>query len=183
MSLSQVTGACHASTGQPGTAAAAPGRSGRGAASWRAGLCIWARARADPGACPRCGQASAPGAQHVRAAPGGCAAIGGRRVVIRLTVRRFFCAEPGLPAVTFAEQVGGLTSRRCPADPAAGADAGRRSRWRWPGGPGRGWPRLLGLPASRSGLLRLVMALPDPGAGPGAGARGGPIRGSPATRP
>lgn len=39
------------------------------------------------------------------------AAIGGRRVVIRLTVRRFFCACAGCKRRTFAEQVPGLTVR------------------------------------------------------------------------
>ena len=39
------------------------------------------------------------------------AAIGGRRVVIRLTVRRFFCACAACKRKTFAEQVPGLTAR------------------------------------------------------------------------
>ncbi len=39
------------------------------------------------------------------------AAIGGRRVVIRLAVRRFFCACAGCKRRTFAEQVSGLTIR------------------------------------------------------------------------
>lgn len=37
------------------------------------------------------------------------AAVSGRRVVIRLRVRRFFCAETACPARTFAEQITGLT--------------------------------------------------------------------------
>ena len=36
---------------------------------------------------------------------------GGQPVVIRLTVRRFFCGNPDCAAVTFAEQVDGLTQR------------------------------------------------------------------------
>jgi zinc-finger of transposase IS204/IS1001/IS1096/IS1165 len=39
------------------------------------------------------------------------AAIGGRRVVLRLRVRRFFCDDPACQARTFAEQIPGLTSR------------------------------------------------------------------------
>jgi hypothetical protein len=39
------------------------------------------------------------------------APAGGRPVVIRLAVRRFLCRNPGCPAVTFAEQVEGLTAR------------------------------------------------------------------------
>jgi hypothetical protein len=37
--------------------------------------------------------------------------ICGRRAVIRLTVRRFFCLVPGYEHTTFAEQVPGLTTR------------------------------------------------------------------------
>jgi transposase len=39
------------------------------------------------------------------------AAIGGRRVVLRLRVRRFFCDHPGCQARTFAAQIPGLTTR------------------------------------------------------------------------
>jgi hypothetical protein len=39
------------------------------------------------------------------------APVGGQPAVIRLTARRFFCGNPGRKAVTFAEQVGGLTTR------------------------------------------------------------------------
>ena len=39
------------------------------------------------------------------------AAIGGRRLVIRLTVRRFCCACAACKRKTFAEQVPGLTAR------------------------------------------------------------------------
>ena len=74
-------------------------------------LCIWARARADHGVCPRCGQPSS----RVHSAYGrrlADAPVGSRRVLVRLAVRRFFCGNPGCPAVTFAEQVEGLTARR-----------------------------------------------------------------------
>lgn len=39
------------------------------------------------------------------------AVVAGRRLVIRLQVRRFFCDTADCPAVTFAEQVPGLTVR------------------------------------------------------------------------
>lgn len=39
------------------------------------------------------------------------AVVGGRRLVIRLRVRRLFCDAAGCAAVTFAEQVPGLTMR------------------------------------------------------------------------
>ena len=73
-------------------------------------LCIWARARADQAACPACGMMS--GRVHSRYGRRlADVAIGGRPVMIRLTVRRFFYANPGCARTTFAEQVDGLTSR------------------------------------------------------------------------
>ncbi len=92
-------------------------------------------------------------------------AIGGHRVLIRLAVRRFFCGSPGCPQKTFAEQVGGLTSRRARRTPPlartltaiALALAGRA---------GSRLAALLDLAVSRSSLLRLIMVLPDPAPGP-----------------
>ena len=73
-------------------------------------LLIRARARAGEVACPSCDQVS----QRVHSryerrladAP-----VGGRRVVIRLKVRRLFCDDPACSRRTFAEQVPGLTAR------------------------------------------------------------------------
>jgi transposase len=127
-------------------------------------LCMWARARAEGGACPRCGhpsgQVHSTYQRRLKDAP-----MGGRRVLIRLAVRRFFCGNPACPAVTFAEQVDGLTSRRARRTPplarmltgVAVALAGRA---------GSRLAALLDLTAGRSSLLRLVMALPDPRPGP-----------------
>jgi len=73
-------------------------------------LCIWARARAEQASCPACGRFS--GRVHSRYQRRlADAAIGGRPVLIRLTVRRFFCPAPDCPVITFAEQVEGLTVR------------------------------------------------------------------------
>jgi len=91
--------------------------------------------------------------------------VGGQRVLIRLVMRRFFCGSPDCPAVTFAEQIGGLTSPRARRTPAVGrmlagialALAGRA---------GARLAGVLGLRAGRSSMLRLVMALPDPQNGP-----------------
>jgi transposase len=130
------------------------------AAELAGGLCLYARARADHGVCPRCGQASgrvhSTYARRLADAP-----AGGQPVVIRLTVRRFFCSNQGCAAVTFAEQVDGLTSRRARRTPPlarmltgiALALAGRA---------GARLAAVLDLAAGRSSLLRLVMALPDP---------------------
>jgi transposase len=123
-------------------------------------LCLWARARAGQASCPACGRFS--GRVHSRYQRRlADAAIGGRPVLIRLTVRRFFCPAPECPVTTFAEQVEGLTvryARRTPPLAAmltavALALAGRAGARLAP---------LLGLPAGRTGMLRLIMALPDP---------------------
>jgi transposase len=127
-------------------------------------LCLWARARAGSAACPQCGRPSG----RVHSTYGrrlADAAIGGRQVRIWLGVRRFFCGNPACPAVTFAEQVDGLTSPRARRTPAlkksltavALALAGRA---------GSRLAVLLDLMAGRSSLLRLIMALPDPRPGP-----------------
>jgi transposase len=71
---------------------------------------VLVRAKTDAVACPACGSVS--GRVHSRYGRRlADAAIGGRRVVIRLTARRFFCAFPGCAHKTFAEQVPGLTVR------------------------------------------------------------------------
>jgi len=125
---------------------------------------IRARARAGDAACRRCGVSSrrVHDRYERRLAD---APVGGWPAVIRLTVRRFRCGNPACPAVTFAEQVAGLTSRRARRTPvlaamltAAGLALAGRAGARLAAG--------LGMPASRHGLLRLVMALPDPDPGP-----------------
>jgi transposase len=125
-------------------------------------LLVLARAKAGEAACPACGAVSAR--VHSRYARRlADAAIGGRRVVIRLAVRRFFCACAACTRRTFAEQVPGLTVRYARKTPLlrgmlrdiAVALAGRAASRL----AGR-----LGVPASRQVLLRLVMAMPDPAA-------------------
>ena len=119
-------------------------------------LLVTARARAPEAACPECGTVS--GRVHSRY----CrtladAAIGGRPVAIALAVRRFFCAAPGCPRKTFAEQVDGLTTRYARKTPLLAGMLGRIAVAL----AGRAGSRLaagLGVPASRQVLLRLVMA-------------------------
>lgn len=126
-------------------------------------LLVIARARGCGAACPKCGQVSRR--VHSRYARTlADIAIGGRQVEIRLTIRRFFCPARGCESRTFAEQVHGLTApyaRKTPPltgmlEHIAVALAGRAGS-RLAGG--------LGVPASRQVMLRLVMAIPDPGAG------------------
>jgi transposase len=89
------------------------------------------------------------------------AAIAGKPTLIRLRVRRFFCDNDQCFRRTFAEQVDGLTTphtRRTPLlrgmlQAIALALAGRA---------GARLAEVLAMPASRSTLLRLIRALPDP---------------------
>ena len=99
-------------------------------------------------------------------------AIGGRHVVIRLRVRRFFCDATGCSARTFAEQVTDLTSPYARQTPllrqtletiglALAGRAGARLAGR------------LALPTSRSSVLRLVRAPARARRGRGEAARRG----------
>ena len=124
---------------------------------------IWARARAEGASCPRCGQFSerVHSAYERRLAD---APAGGQPVTIRLAVRRFFCGNPDCAAVTFAEQVDGLTSRRARRTPPLARTLTAIALAL----AGRAGARLAGaldLTAGRSSMLRLVMALPDPQTG------------------
>jgi transposase len=123
-------------------------------------VCAWARARADGAACPRCGCWSGrvhSGYSRLFAD----AAIGGRRTVIRLAVRRFFCGSAACPAVTFAEQPQGLAVRYARRTPLAGQEltavavalAGRA---------GSRLAAVLAVQVSRHTLIRILGALPDP---------------------
>jgi transposase len=88
-------------------------------------------------------------------------AISGRPVVIRLRVRRFICTNCDCKQKTFVEQVSGLTRRY-----------GRQSRpltkvftsiaLAVAGRAGARLAQALGLVTSRTTLLRLIRALPDP---------------------
>ena len=123
-------------------------------------LLVMARARAPGAACPRCGTMS--GRIHSRYERRlADAAIGGRRVEIRLAVRRFFCPDPGCKRKTFAEQVDGLTVRYARKTSLLAGVLGSIAVAL----AGRAGSRLacgLGVPASRQVMLRLVMGTPDP---------------------
>ncbi|MGH3515261.1 MAG: ISL3 family transposase, partial [Pseudonocardiaceae bacterium] len=121
---------------------------------------IWAHPRAKHAACPGCGGESARvHSRYERRLTD--AAVAGRRVEIRLRVRRFFCDAQDCGVRTFAEQVAGLTARyaRCTVlfrgmlESIGLALAGRAGARLATG---------LGLPAGRSTVLRLIRALPDP---------------------
>ncbi|WP_081983165.1 transposase family protein [Streptacidiphilus albus] len=71
---------------------------------------VVARACDPEATCPACGARSnrVHSGYERRLAD---AAVGGRRVALRLQVRRFRCATTGCPRTTFVEQVAGLTFR------------------------------------------------------------------------
>ncbi|WP_246002664.1 ISL3 family transposase [Allorhizocola rhizosphaerae] len=123
-------------------------------------LRIWAKARDVPAVCPRCERRSARvHSRYERRLVD--AAIGGRQVEIRISVRRLFCRNKLCPAVTFAEQIDGLTARHARRSPAL------RQMLESIGLAlaGRAGARLairLGLPATRSSMLRLIRAMPEP---------------------
>jgi len=127
------------------------------------GVVMQAHSRAAGAACPVCGAwSSRVHSGYVRTVQDGPA--GGRPVVIRLVVRRFFCRNPACPSVTFAEQVDGLTGRYLRRSlPLLGllAQVGLALA-------GRAGARLaaaLGAAAHRTTLLRLVAAVPEPAIG------------------
>jgi transposase len=121
---------------------------------------ITAAAVGQEGCCPRCGTSSARVHSRYRRRVAD-APIGGTPVAIMLGVRRLFCDAADCPKRTFAEQIPGLTSRYARRSVGLGrmlAAAGLALA-------GRAAARLgarLGLPASRSTLLRMIRRLPDP---------------------
>jgi transposase len=123
---------------------------------------VWisAHVRAAQADCGSCGRPSA----RVHSRYGRSladAALGGRRVVILLRVRRFFCDQESCQVKTFVEQVAGLSvphARRTAVLAGMLESIGVALA-------GRAGSRLavrLGLPVGRQALLRLVRALPDP---------------------
>ena len=125
-------------------------------------LCIRACTRAGAAACPACDSRS--GRAHSlydrRLAE---AAIGGRRVMIWLQVRRPFWDEPGCKKRTFAKQVPGLTVRYG-SKTALLAGMLQAIAVALAGRAGCRLARALQAIASRSTLLRLVITVPDPAA-------------------
>lgn len=108
--------------------------------------------------CPRCATVSARTHGGYRRSLVD-APVSGRRVRVEVAVRRFRCDDDGCPAVTFAEQIPGLTSPFARFTPTAreqltvialalAGRAGARASTR------------LGLAVAKDTLIRLVRALP-----------------------
>ncbi|MGW4369746.1 transposase family protein [Nocardia takedensis] len=124
--------------------------------------CVRVSALAAAGVCVRCGcEATRVHSRYERCLAD--APVGGRRLVVRLRVWRWFCDQQSCGVVTFVEQVAGLTVRhgrrtpllRAMLEEIAVALAGRA---------GARLAATLCASASRSTLLRLLEALPDPAA-------------------
>lgn len=88
------------------------------------------------------------------------AAVGGRRLVVELTVRKFFCREAECPRKTFAEQVPGLTYRYgrdtlglLRLHEAIGLALGGRA--------GSRLAEVMAIPLSSDSVIRRIRALPD----------------------
>ncbi|WP_406414690.1 ISL3 family transposase (plasmid) [Streptomyces halstedii] len=120
------------------------------------------RVRAATAVC-RCGQSSPRvHGRYVRELRD--VAVGGLGVVIELSIRRFRCENSACPAVTFAEQITGLTtphSRQTPLLRGVLTQIGLAMA-------GRAGARLasaVGITVGKDALLRLVRALPDPEVG------------------
>ncbi|WP_229799170.1 ISL3 family transposase, partial [Planomonospora parontospora] len=126
-------------------------------------MAIRVRPRAGNGTCRRCGEGSARvHSRYERRLAD--AALGGRRVLIRVISRRFFCDNDLCPAATFAEQIPNLTSRYARHSPLL-ASMLKAIALALAGRAGARLARILGLLTSRSTLLRRIRALPDPEVG------------------
>jgi transposase len=123
-------------------------------------LLVMARAAAPEATCPKCGTVS--GRVHSRYSRRlADAAVGGRQVQIVLAARRFFCLAGSCKSRTFAEQVDGLTTRYARKTPLLAGTLGSIAV-ALAGRAGSRLAAIMGVPASRQVLLRLVMAAPDP---------------------
>lgn len=109
--------------------------------------------------CWRCGRVSRRRHGRYRRRLADCAA-GGREVVVELTVNRYFCDESTCTAVTFVEQVDGLTVRYGRQTGLA-AQALQAVALALGGRAGSRLADTLAVPASRSTLLRVIRRIPD----------------------
>ncbi|EWM12066.1 transposase [Kutzneria sp. 744] len=124
-----------------------------------AGVLMWVNSTAPQAACHACGHpASRVHSRYDRRLAD--AAIAGQAVALRLRVRRFFCGNTECVVRTFTEQPAGVATRHARRTPLSRtmltsisvALAGRA---------GARLATVLGLPASRNTLLRLLRALPE----------------------
>jgi transposase len=91
--------------------------------------------------------------------------MGGRRVRVVVAVRRFRCQSPSCPAVTFAEQIPGLTTPFARYTPVAAASL-LHIALSLAGRAGARLAETLGFAAGRDTLLRLIRAQKPPAPAP-----------------
>jgi transposase len=131
---------------------------------YRDRVVLEARVRAATAACRRCGQLS--GRVHgTYVRPLRDAAVGGVQVVVAVRVRRFRCGTADCPAVTFAEQVTGLTGPHSRFTPLL-RELLTQIGLALAGHAGVRLAAAARVAVGRDTLLRLVKALPEPVAVP-----------------
>ena len=110
--------------------------------------------------CPGCGSLSSRvHGRYQRLVADGVA--GGRPLLIALSVRRFRCADPSCPRITFVEQAEGLTGRYLRRTLPL-REMLARFGLELAGRAGARLAAVTGIAVHSSTMLRLVMALPDP---------------------
>ncbi len=125
---------------------------------------ISAHPRARAARCVRCGRVSRRVHSSYRRRLADLP-VAGQPTMLWLTVRRFFCDRVDCSTGTFVEQVPGLTERH--AQRSAGLqDALVAVALVLAGRAGSRLATALGMPVSRSTLLRRIRRLPDPPVGP-----------------
>ncbi|MEU4345017.1 ISL3 family transposase [Nocardia sp. NPDC023852] len=124
------------------------------------GVGIYARVRAGWAECSACGvvSASVHSRYERRLAD---LPVGGQPVCVRLTVRRFFCRNMSCRHRTFVEQVVGLTERRRRLSVGL-VETLTKIGLALAGRAGARLARTLAIEVSRTTLLRLVRAVPEP---------------------
>lgn len=124
-----------------------------------AGLLIWVSSTASEVACHTCGHPAGRVHSHYNRQLAD-AAIAGQTVALRLRVRRFFCDDTECVVRTFTEQPAGVATRHARRTPLSRAMLTAISV-ALAGRAGARLAAVLGLPASRNTLLRLLRALPE----------------------
>jgi len=125
---------------------------------------ISAHPRARAARCSRCGRVSRRVHSSYRRLLADLP-VAGQQTALWLRVRRFFCDRVDCRTGTFVEQVAGLTERY--AQRSAGLqEAFVAAALALVGRAGSRLATSLGMPISRSTLLRLIRRLPDPPVGP-----------------
>ena len=87
--------------------------------------------------------------------------VGGKEVLIELTVRRFFCDQQACNRSTFAEQVPGLTTRHGRHTELANGNL-QAVAMALGGRAGARLAGTLAAPVSRTTMLRVIRRVPDP---------------------